>query len=103
MDTTRCSRVVRPAGPSMTTVALSRPMRREAPPARMTAANGSGDVTYVTLAQHDGQMPEDRSVDRPGVLTAQQRLQRGGVVRTGLARSVDLLACRIVVGRLADL
>src|ERR1700709_2447350 len=77
--------------PSNIDVALSRPIRREAPPARTTAASGTGVVTPTRL------------VDGPGVFTAQQRLQGGRVVRLGVARRCDLLARGVVIGRLADL
>src|SRR6476646_9677750 len=77
--------------PSKGKVALSRPIRRGAPPASTRAASGTGDVTSMRL------------VDGSGVFTAQQRLQCGRFVRLGIAGRGDLLACRIVVGRLADL
>lgn len=70
IDTTRSTKVIGPAGPSITNVALSRPIRRDAPPASTTAANGRDDVTPVTLAQQTGA----QSGDGPGVLAAQQRL-----------------------------
>src|SRR3954462_4142101 len=77
--------------PSKGKVALSRPIRRDAPPASTTAASGTGDVTSMRL------------VDGPGVFTAQQRLQCSRVVWPGIAGLGDLLTCRIVVGGLADL
>ena len=77
--------------PSKGRVALSRPIRRDAPPARTTAASGTGDVTSMRL------------VDGPGVFTAQQRLKGSRIVRLGIAGRGDLLTCRIVVRRLADL
>src|SRR6478735_1300856 len=86
-DTVCSTRVL----PSNTAVALSRPIRRDAPPARRTAASGTRDVTSVRL------------VDGPGVLAAEQRLQCSRVVRLGVARRCDLTARSIVVGRLAHL
>src|SRR6185369_12804681 len=95
IDTTRSTRVVGPVeGLSKASVALSRPIRRDAPPASTTAANGRDDVTPVTLAQ---------SVDGPGVLATKQRLQCGCVVRLGFACRRELLTGCIVVGRLAHL
>src|SRR6478672_5501914 len=87
VDTARSRSVV----PSYGRLALSRPIRRDAPPAKMIAASGTGGVT------------SERLVDGPGVLAAKQRLQCGRVVCLGLACRRDLVASGVVVGRLADL
>src|SRR4029078_9864286 len=88
VETVRSRSVV----PSYRRLALSRPIRRDAPPARMTAASGGTEgLTSVRL------------VAGPGVLAAKQRLQCGRVVLLGLTRRSNLRARRIVVGRLADL
>src|SRR5882757_5878370 len=80
---TACStNVVSPAGPEKLRVALSRPIRRDAPPARMTAANG-----VVT------------SVDGPGVFATEQGLQSRRVVGLGIHGRSDLFVCGTVVGR----
>src|ERR1700754_3219398 len=86
-DTTRSTNVV----PSYCRVALSRPIRRDAPPASTTAASGTGVVTA------------ERLVDGPGVFAPQQGLQCRRVVRLRVPGRGHLLACRIVVCRLADL
>src|SRR4051812_47683692 len=85
IETTRSTSVV----PSYGKLALSRPIRRDAPPANTIAANGIRDVMGETL------------VDGPGVLAAKQRLQCCRVVRFGLDGRAHLLAGGVVVGWLA--
>src|SRR4051794_26244260 len=87
IDTVRSRSVV----PSYRRLALSRPIRRDAPPANTIAASGIRDVMAETL------------VDGPGVLAAKQRLQCGRVVRPGVACRGDLLARGVVVCRPAHL
>src|SRR4051812_15453586 len=87
IDTTRSRSVV----PLYGRPALSRPIRRDAPPANTTAASGIREVMAETL------------VDGPGVLATKQRLQCGRVVRFGLDRRAHLTAGGVVVGRLCDL
>src|SRR4051812_43279154 len=95
--------------PSYRRLALSRPIRRDSPPARMTAASGTGGVTSERLVERRSSgVAALRSarvglVDGPGVLAAKQRLQGGRIVRPGLARGSDLVARGVVVGRLVHL
>src|ERR1700739_3772905 len=72
-------------------VALSRPIRNDAPPANTTPANEAGSATGVI------------SVDSPGVAPVQQRLQRGAVGRLGLLRGADLCPGRVIVAGPIDL
>src|SRR5882757_5065614 len=80
--TARSTNVVSPSRPEKLRVALSRPMRRDAPPARMTAANG-----VATL------------FDGPGVFSTEQGLQSRRVVRLGIPCRADLIARHLVVRR----
>src|SRR5579884_775022 len=73
-------------------VALSRPIRRDAPPANTTPANAIGWVDDCAT-----------SGDGPGVAAAQQRLQRCRVAGSRFLRGANLRAGRVVVGRPGDL
>src|ERR1700722_9047646 len=77
--------------PKYGSVALSRPIRREAPPARTTAANWSELTSRTRGAIRT-------SVNRPGIAAPQKRLQRGR-----LPRAAHLLPGAVVVGGSMDL
>src|SRR5580693_2415353 len=89
MPATCSTMVVVPPGTGR--VALSRPMRRDSPPASTTPASDAVPDTESTT-----------SVDGPGVAPTQKRLQRGGVRRGGRLGGVHLRAGRVVVGGSAD-
>src|SRR4051812_19584129 len=69
-------------------VALSRPIRLEAPPASTIAASGAAEVTTTSVL-----------FDVPSVLATKQGLQSGGVAGLGFHRRGDLIARHLVVRR----